>query len=297
MAVQAPIRLALKHILFATDFSPVSEGALPFAVALARRFDASIEAVHVLSPGELAPLPDGAPILMDTAMTRAQEEMARLLRSEAFGGVPHDGRIRSGLEIWAEIAGVVESEKIDLVVLGTHGREGLKQVILGSVAETIFRSAPCPVLVVGPMVPKKAALPVFRDLLFATDLSPASLRSLPFVQAFAEENEAELIVLHVTQETTRSEKEQASVAASLGKWMRELIPPRPHVEYEVRFGPAVENILKLAAERQCALILLGAHHASTFATHLPGAVAHRIVCEAPCPVLTVHWRESAPVYY
>jgi nucleotide-binding universal stress UspA family protein len=43
--------------------------------------------------------------------------------------------------------------------------------------------------------------------------------------------------------------------------------------------------------------MLGAHHASNFATHLPGAVAHRIVSEAPCPVLTVHWQESAPVVY
>lgn len=297
MAVQASTRLALKNILFATDFSPVSEAALPYAVALAHRFDSTIEAMHVLSPAELAPLPDGAPILMDSALPRAQAEMGRLLRSDAFQGVPHDGRVRSGLEVWAEIESVIESQKIDLVVLGTHGREGLKQVILGSVAETIFRAAPCPVLVVGPKVMKKAASPVYRHLLFATDLSPVSLRSLPFVQAFAEENEAELVVLHVTQEKVESEKEQATTAESLGKWMRELIPPKPYLEYEILFGAPAENILKLAAERQCDLILLGAHHASSFATHLPGAVAHRIVCEAPCPVLTVHWKESGPVWY
>jgi nucleotide-binding universal stress UspA family protein len=298
MALQVPVRLALKKVLFATDFSPVSQAALPFAVAIARRFESSIHAVHVLSPGELQPTAESAPLLLeDNLIERAEKQMTELLSSDAFEGVPHDGRVRGGVEIWSEIESVIESDKIDLVVLGTHGHEGLKQIVLGSVAETIFRAAPCPVLVVGPKVPKKVTLPVFRDLLFATDLSPASLRALPFVQAFAEESQADTIVLHVSQEEVRTRKEQAVAAESLGKWMRELIPPKPHVEYEVVFGAPAESILKLAADRQCDLIMLGAHHASNFASHLPGAVAHRIVSEALCPVLTVHWHESAPVWY
>ena len=298
IALQAPTRLALKKILYATDFSPVSDAALPFAVAVARRFESRIEAIHVFALSELQMMPEAAPIGVGSPLTqRAEEHMADLLRSDLFEDVPHDGRVRSGAEVWTEIESVVESEKIDLVVLGTHGREGLKQIVMGSVAETIFRAAPCPVMVVGPKVPKKATLPVFRDLLFATDLSPASLRALPFVQAFAEENQADVIVLHVSQEKVRDRKEQALAAESLGKWMRELIPPRPGLEYEVLFGSPAENILKLAADRQCDLIMLGAHHASNFASHLPGAVAHRIVAEAQCPVLTVHGQESAPVWY
>jgi len=298
MALQVPVRLALKKVLFATDFSLVSEAALPFAVAIARRFESSIHAVHVLAPGVLQPMPEASPLVLESNLIQlAEQQMGELLSSDAFEGVRHDGRVRSGVEIWAEIESVIESDKIDLVVLGTHGRGGLKQIVLGSVAETIFRAAPCPVLVVGPKVPKKATLPVFRDLLFATDLSPASLRALPFVEAFAEENQADVIVLHVSQEKVSSRKEQALAAESLGKWMRELIPPKPGLEYEVLFGSPAENILKLAADRQCDLILLGAHHASNFASHLPGAVAHRIVAEAPCPVLTVHGQESAPVWY
>jgi nucleotide-binding universal stress UspA family protein len=298
MALQIPIRLALKKILFATDFSPISDAALPFAVAVARRFQSSIEAVHVLAPGELQPMPEAAPILLvDNVIQRAEQQMGELLRSDAFEGVAHDGRVRSGVEIWTEIEALIASEKVDLVVVGTHGREGLKQIVLGSVAETIFRAAPCPVLVVGPKVPKKPTLPVFRDLLFATDLSPASLKALPFVQGFAEENQADVIVLHVSQEKVRDKHEHDLAAESLGKWMRELIPPKRGWEYDVQFGSPAENVLKLAADRQCDLILLGAHHASNFASHLPGAVAHRIVSEAPCPVLTVHWQESAPDWY
>ena len=297
MVVQAPTRLALKKILFATDFSPVSEAALPFAAALARRFESRIQAVHVLATVELQPMFNAGPTVIEGAFMRAEEEMGKLLRSDAFEGVLHDGMVRSGMEVWTEIEAIIQAEKVDLVVLGTHGREGLKQMVLGSVAETIFRSAPCPVLVVGPKVPKKATLPVFRDLLFATDLSPASLRALPFVHGFAEENQADLIVLHVSGEKTHDKHEQTVAAESLGKWMRELIPPRPHVEYELLFGPPAENILAVAEDRRCDLIMLGAHHASNFATHMPGAVAHRIVSEALCPVLTVHWQESAPVYY
>jgi nucleotide-binding universal stress UspA family protein len=296
MALQTATHIAIKNILFATDFSQVSEAALPFAVGLARRFDSSIHAVHVLSPGEMYPLPDATPVMMENALLRAEQEMTRLVRSGAFEGLAHDGRVRSGAEIWTEIESVIESGNIDLVVLGTHGREGLKQIVLGSVAETIFRAAPCPVLVVGPNVPREASPPVFGELLFATDLSPVSLKALPFVEAFAEENEAELIVVYVSQEF-RDSKEQKVTAESLGSWMRELIPPRPGLDYEVLFGSPADGILQLAAARGCDLILLGAHHASHFATHLPGAVAHRIVCEAACPVMTVHGKESAPALY
>jgi nucleotide-binding universal stress UspA family protein len=297
MPVQVPTHIAIKNILFATDFSPASESALPFAVSVARRFGSSIHAVHVLSHGELAPLPDGSPILMDTSMARAQDEMNNLVCSEAFEGVEHDGIVRNGVEVWTELAAMVESEKIDLVVLGTHGREGLKQVILGSVAETIFRFAPCPVMIVGPKVAKKPTGPMFRDVLFATDLTPQSLQSLPFVEAFAEQDAADLIVLHVTQEKVQSRKEEATTPESLRKWMRDLIPPKPHVEYEVAFGSPTENILNIADDRQCDLIMLGAHHASNFATHVPGGIAHRVVSEATCPVMTVHWNQSAPVWY
>ena len=120
MAVQAPTRLALKRILFATDFSPVSQAALPFAVAIARRFESCIEAVHVFAFNELQMLPEAAPLAVGGPLTqRAEQQMAALLCSDAFEGVPHDGRVRGGLEVWTEIASVIESDNIDLVVLGT----------------------------------------------------------------------------------------------------------------------------------------------------------------------------------
>jgi nucleotide-binding universal stress UspA family protein len=297
MALQAPTRLALKNILFATDFSRQSEAALPCAVALARQFESRIRAVHVFPMSQIQPMFDAGPTVIESALLRAEDEMGKLLSCDAWEGVAHDGMVRSGIEVWSEIEAVIAAEKIDLVVLGTHGHEGLKQVVLGSIAETIFRSAPCPVLVVGPKVANKATLPVFRDLLFATDLGPASLRALPFVQTFAEENRADVVAVHVSQEKARDRKDQALAAESLGRWMRELIPPALGMEHEVRFGSPAESILQVADERRSDLILLGAHHASNFATHVPGAVAHRIVAEARCPVMTVHGQESAPVAY
>jgi nucleotide-binding universal stress UspA family protein len=297
MSPQVATRLALKHILFATDFSAVSDAALPFAVALAKRFDSTVHAFHVLTHGELPPTPEAAPVIMKYDLQDAGEQlMTELLRADCWEGVPHDGRISSGAEIWNEIAAVIEADNIDLVVLGTHGREGLKQWVLGSVAETVFRSAPCPVLVVGPRT--LARTPVgFRTLLFATDLGPESLKALPFVQAFAADNDAKLLVMHISQEKVQDRAEQVLAEESQLRWMQELIPPQRNVEHHVLFGSTADNILEVAATRQCDLIMLGAHHASRFATHVPGAVAHRIVSEARCPVLTVHWNEKGPAWY
>jgi nucleotide-binding universal stress UspA family protein len=296
MSPQVATRLALKHILFATDFSAVSDAALPFAVALARRFDSMVHAFHVLTHGELPLTPEAAPVLMGTDLVDAGEQsMKQLLQARCWEGVPHDGKIAGG-EIWEEIASAIVAENIDLVVLGTHGREGLKQWVLGSVAETVFRSAPCPVLVVGPRA--LARTPVqFRTLLFATDLSPDSLKALPFVKSFAADNDAKLLVVHISQERILDRAEQVLAEESQLRWMQELIPPERSVEYHVLFGSVADNILEVAALRQCDLIMLGAHHASNFATHVPGAIAHRVVSEARCPVLTVHWNEKGPGWY
>jgi nucleotide-binding universal stress UspA family protein len=95
---------------------------------------------------------------------------------------------------------VIRQKQVDLVVLGTHGRGGLGKVLLGSIAEQIFRHADCFVVTVGPgsykdsLVEKAQAV---RPFLFATDFGAASLHALPYAISFASHFGAKLIVLHV----------------------------------------------------------------------------------------------------
>src|ERR1700687_900073 len=115
-------RIALKNILFATDFSAAAEAALPFAIQIARRYGATVHAVHVrpfdVFPGAPAPT---WPMLVEE-QEKAAREQARGLE-EQLEGVRH--RVITGQgDIWPILEAVIEGNNIDLVVIGTRGRTG-----------------------------------------------------------------------------------------------------------------------------------------------------------------------------
>jgi universal stress protein A len=140
----------ISKILVPLDFSEASARALRYAVDLANRYDATLELVHVFDVAAHG-LPD--PMLLDpkqfeTAINMLHEELAAAKRAAAAGGIELvDTALLHGKPA-AEILKRAQEGSFDLIVLGTHGRSGLKHLLIGSVAELIVRSAPCPVLAV-----------------------------------------------------------------------------------------------------------------------------------------------------
>ncbi len=139
-----------RTILVPTDFSEHADRALAYAVELAASLDATIHLVHAISI-TIVGLPEmgvayGA-MVMESATKAAQDELeARATRyRDRVALAP--GRIEVGdaREVIDQVAKVIDA---DLIIMGTHGRRGLRRMILGSVAETVVRSAPCPVLTV-----------------------------------------------------------------------------------------------------------------------------------------------------
>ncbi len=142
--------ITLNRVLAATDFSPCSHEALEYAGELAGRFSAELHLVHVAEdPHALLPH-SGATIPVealakakeqtDEALTRAAElleQAGRHVERSVVRGNP-----------FLEIIRYAREHDIDLIVIGTHGRTGLQQALMGSVAERVVRKAPCPVLVV-----------------------------------------------------------------------------------------------------------------------------------------------------
>ena len=169
-------QVGFKNILFATDFSSTTNLALPYAVEIARRSGGTIHAVHVISP-DIYPLvpPEQWPKMAQEEKEfrgRKQEELEQELQ-----GLPHEFIFPEG-NVWESLARIIEQKNIDLLVMGTHGRTGIEKTILGSVAETIFRQATCPVLTVGPRVSSRATHAAAAELnciLYATNFSPPSL--------------------------------------------------------------------------------------------------------------------------
>src|SRR5271157_5610792 len=125
--------------------------------------------------------------------------MADLMGSESLKDVEHKELIEQG-EIPEVISKLVRKHGIDLIVVGTGGRKGLGKLLLGSVAEEIFRHAACPVLTMGPHATGWEIDGNLRHILLATDFGAESVHGLPYAISLAEENRARLTLLHVAPE-------------------------------------------------------------------------------------------------
>jgi nucleotide-binding universal stress UspA family protein len=293
---QVGSRVTLKNILFLTDFSEPSERALPFALAMAREFGARLHALHVMVP---QPYTYTTPELMDLAL-KAQEECAENSMRQVdaqMAGLVHRTSICRGSGVWPSLAETSNECSADMLVLGTHGRTGAQKLLLGSVAEEIFRLLAVPVLTIGPEVRSSTHTAArFRRVLFATDFSEESKAAVPYAISLAQENQAELVLLHVIPERKAHEgrpSSEISVANAMHE-LYELVPPEAELwcrpEPTVRYGEPAPTILASAEELGADLIVLAVRSAAGrlgAATHLERAVAHKVVSHAKCPVLTV----------
>jgi len=289
---RASSQLQLKSILYLTDFSEPSEEALPFALAIARNYGATVHALHILSPV----IPESCPGAIKADDDLAEMEMQKV--ESQLVGVDHDSRVVLGMEVWPAIDQEIAKHHVDLIVLGTHGRTGAQKLLMGSVAEEIFRRSSVPVLTIGPDVRTSTHSPRFHRVLFATNFTPHSVSAASYAVSLAHENQARLVLLHVMRKreagnAAEENRFEMSVAEAIHQ-LYEIVPKSaeqglsPEVAVEV--GEPADSIIEAARKRGADLIVMGVRDAAGHlgvATHLDRAVAHRVVAHAPCPVLTV----------
>jgi nucleotide-binding universal stress UspA family protein len=146
------VMIALKHILVATDFGPAADAALTYGRTLADTFDATLHLLHVTADVNVGAANAECYLAINPAWEAEAEESIRR-RLSALTDMDGGGlRTRIAVEqSYAPAAGILQYAKhqhVDLIVMGTHGRGALAHLFMGSVAETVVRNAPCPVLTV-----------------------------------------------------------------------------------------------------------------------------------------------------
>jgi nucleotide-binding universal stress UspA family protein len=298
----------LKSVLVATDFSTASERYLRRALAIAQHFGAKLYLTHVVSSiGYAIAGPPAQELALEASERDLQQLEKHLLADGSLAGLQHEFLTTKGV-VWEELQSIIEQRQIDLVVIGTHGRQNLRKFVLGSVAEQVFRRSNCLVLTVGPGSVQESALEksrAFRPFLFATDFGDASLHALPHAISFANHFGAKLVLLHVEPLTPVPEgfhwsstsldvqklRDDARFKAvgRLKEILSHQAPLAAKPEFLVKFGAPSEMVLRAAAELQSDLIIMGVNHTRHIDTacHTPWATAYAVVCGATCPVLTV----------
>lgn len=285
--------LRVKSVLVATDFSATSQKAVRHAVAIARHYGAKLYLAHVVSSlGFTLAGPEAMNAATEAACRDGRYLESQLLESGALKGLPYDITVRRGGDVWRELNKVIRQEEVDLVVTGTHGRQGVSKVLLGSVAEQIFRRADCPVLTVGPSSYEESRVDNVRTCLFPTDFNEASLRSLPSAISYANQVPAKLVLLHVVRTPPAP---NSLLPAAILRQLQDLtlnatLEVTPEFLVEVcPVGPISEKILEVAANLKAELIIMGLRRFKHVApaSHMPWTTAYEIVCGAGCAVLTI----------
>ncbi len=289
MAAPLPITAALpklENVLFPTDLWDDSLPVLPYVGQIARAFAAKVYLCHIHAD---VPLAAGlaAPWLYEAEGKGAAERLAAFRASPALRGLEPKLLLAAGT-IQEEMQKIIAENRIDLVMVGTHGRTGLAKMVLGSVAEEICRVATCPVFTASPAT-KPAPDSAFKHILFPTNLSEVSKKTLPYIALLARKYGSRVTVLHVVAPSGAGAADREKRADSIRKVLASDFGPalaQFQPDFSVVFGNTAETVLRVAREKQAGLIALGIRNAFR-----PGILvertAYRIMAGAHCPVLTV----------
>ncbi|HLW51547.1 MAG TPA: universal stress protein [Candidatus Angelobacter sp.] len=286
--VRSVPRVRFKNILLATDLGSASGPAQACAILLARMFGAHLFILHVDEGPGLAGQNDKHASARNTGAA-ARQDLRSLANLFSGAGVAFTFLIEQG-EVRETLSRVADEHAIDLIVVGTHARHGLSYLLFGSIAESLGRSSSRPVITVGPKVKVSFEGPL-KKIVYATDFSDESKIALPYATSLAQEFRADLTVFHAAPAAERIVRDRQHVETCLLNQIKNLAPashfPWCKVNYVIAFGETTAEIVRHANSQESDLIILGLHNSVRFTSHLPERLAYRILCEAPCPVLSV----------
>ncbi len=295
----------IRKILVPVDFSEPSKTAVNYGLSLALQFNASLVLAHVV-PSSTA--------LVYTYPSQSldfEREQAKYAKSMLPSLVPEEFRQRVALttvvevgEVRSELLEIVAAENIDMVVMGSHGKNALGKFLLGSLTERLLRKLPVPILTVSHLDPARELHSVgpvpLNHVLYATDLSDSAESGLKFSLELARGTGARLTVLHVLKaiETVYWGAEGGFVTGELESLREDAlsrlhnsIPPEwggvvPVTTMMVE-GEAFREILRVADEEKVDLVVLNLHGKGFVERALLGSTAERVIRSAPVPVLSI----------
>jgi nucleotide-binding universal stress UspA family protein len=237
-------------------------------------------------------------------MKQATRKLVELKAWAADRGIPVHTRIATGIPS-EEVLAVAEAEDTDLIVVGTRGKTGLAHVVLGSTAERIIRTAPCPVLAVRTEgggtertgSGRRHPAPLDR-ILVPIDFSDCSLDALEYAVVVAQRAKASLLLLHVLEpvlygldftlpQLTKREQTKEAATERLADVVSALTAVQVPSEHLIRGGNPGDSILDVARTKPADMIIMGTHGRRGLSHAFYGSVAEFVLRKSPCPVLTV----------
>ena len=269
----------MKKIIVPTDFSIQAENALRVAADIARENDGELFLLHQLDlPLHLAN--NGSSNLPEAVffMKLAKEKFDNLLNADFLEGVTIHGDVETGAA-FSGIMDTVKRHNADLIVMGSHGTDGIKNMFIGSNAEKVVRNSEVPVLVVKD---RKNRLDV-NDFVFATDLDPNSTSALKEAATFAEKTKCNLHLLYVNTPSQFLSTRQAE--EKVAEYLKNVnVQPADYVIYND--SSVEEGVFNYTKDVKGDLIGMATHGRRGLSHFFNGSVSEDIVNHSSLPVVT-----------
>jgi nucleotide-binding universal stress UspA family protein len=298
------MRIQLKKIICSTDFSDLSNHAVKYAIALAKEFKAKLYLCHIIDLSSATMY--GEATFAFEAQSRHMEEYAyHQLNAQMEGqGIEWQPLVTTGRAA-DEIARLAKENSVDLSIIATRGRSGLRRLVLGSVTEQLMRIIPCPLMAIrGPDKDTPSSFDYnvsYKRILVGCDFSHNSITAYQYGLSIAQEFQSDLYLAHVIppfvyKDLPKSindarEKLSDDLRVELKERLEKLVPAEAknwcNPKTVLLAGDPHIEITKFALVQDMDLIVVGVKGQSLVESLLVGSTTDRILRGAICPVLCV----------
>jgi nucleotide-binding universal stress UspA family protein len=293
--------MTFKNILIPIDFSDFSDKALEYALHLAEKYSAGITLFHAVvlfqdDVGEEERLH-----AYEDFVKKREEFIISQMDKNRNKAKNRDITVETAIERGVNAADVIleylDDRDFDLIVMGTHGRTGLKHMLLGSVSEKVVRLSPLPVLTIHRSIPEFR----LKKILVPMDFSIHSKKAADFGLWLSKSFSASIEFIHVIEQDIHPSFYASGIESifqidkglknrvidNLREFVADQLPEKIQPEYRVKEGKAHKEIVEYARENDIDLIVIATHGLSGLDYVLLGSTTEKVVRWANSPVLTV----------
>ncbi len=270
----------LEKILLASDGSEFSAGAEREAINLARLLGSHLYIMSVVSG-----FPDYEGVALQDIIKKEEDKAHAYMdpiKSKAVeAGVKCENILRHGETPYQEIVETAEEQKVDLIVMGRHGKKNLMRLLVGASTAQVIGDAHCSVLV----TPRESKIEA-KNILLAVDGSPYSDRATTAAMNLAKRLKAPITLISVVY-SEHKESRRRDAETVVERTNKLLEAEGISVECRIVTGRYAESIVETAQDIGCDLIVVGSHGRTGLKKLLLGSVSERVIGLAHCAVLVV----------
>jgi nucleotide-binding universal stress UspA family protein len=295
----------IERILCPIDFSEFSARAYAYASSLAHHYSAKLFVQYVVEQWQhpslnFAVSADVYERYCTELLVQGTEQLQKFLHCHKKHGVEPRCIASQGTAA-DSILSFAKEQAIDLIVIGAHVIHGFERLMLGSVTERVLRMAECPVLAVPELPAETVTLATEQGdvkldkIIACADFSDSSLSAFEYAISVAQEYDANLILVHVSQSDSKSgfADDPADKCRRMDKLVTTQSKPASKITTLVKVGRAYQEISQLARDSGADLVIMHVHGRNSIDDAIFGSTTYRVVQLGVCPVLAIHTEAPA----